>query len=108
MIYYFLKRWIIVGNETDLIRSLVYAIRDTDGLKETENRNYIMKKFFIFAEKTYCKRDKSTRNYKSKKKEFKKKPVHSFILHKLFDPDYLIYLSFSKHAGNRRSHPQSY
>ena len=36
MIYYFLKRWIIVGNETDLIRSLVYAIRDTDGLKEIE------------------------------------------------------------------------
>ena len=36
MIYYFLKRWIIVGNETDLIRSLVYAIRDADGLKEIE------------------------------------------------------------------------
>ena len=44
-----------------------------------------MKKFFIFAEKTYCKHDKSTRNYKSKKKEFKKKPVHSFILHKLLN-----------------------
>lgn len=25
-----------MGNETDLIRSLVYAIRDTDGLKEIE------------------------------------------------------------------------
>ena len=36
MIYYFLKRWIIVGNETDLIRSLVYALRDADGLKEIE------------------------------------------------------------------------
>ena len=34
MIYYFLKRWIIVGNETDLIRGLVYALRDADGLKE--------------------------------------------------------------------------